>query len=59
MLTRSYSGSALLYKQLMNEIRAEDFEIEYKHENRWNFLGNGLTSYELDSKNDLGWYLEH
>lgn len=57
-VTAAWAGSALLWKQLMSEIRAEDFEIEYRNSNRWVFLGNGFTSFEQDAKNDLAWYIE-
>lgn len=39
-------------------MRPEDFDIEYRNKNRWNFMGNGFIDYELDPKNDLGWYIE-
>ncbi|OQV09345.1 hypothetical protein CLAIMM_13475 [Cladophialophora immunda] len=57
-VTAAWAGSALLWKQLMSELRCEDFEIEYRHPNRWVFLGNGFTSFELDKQNDLAWYVE-
>lgn len=57
-VTATFAGSALLYKRLISEIRAEDFEIEYRSPNRWRFLGNGFTDYELDDNNDLAWYIE-
>lgn len=57
-VTAAWAGSALVWKQLMSELRCEDFEIEYRNPNRWVFLGNGFTSFELDPKNDLAWYVE-
>lgn len=54
-----FAGSALLFKQLVSEIRAEDWEIEYSSKNRWAFLGNGFTAHELVQGNDLAWYIEH
>lgn len=58
-VTAAFAGSALLFRQLVAEIRPEDFEIEYESRNRWVFLGNGFTKYELDPKNNLAWYIEH
>lgn len=57
-VTAAFAGSALLFKQLVSEIRGEDFKIEYRSPNRWAFLGNGFTSFELDTKNNLAWYIE-
>ncbi len=54
-----FAGSALLFRALVSEIRGEDFEIEYRDENRWAFLGNGFTEYELMAGNDLAWYVEN
>ncbi|KAL6241215.1 hypothetical protein RBB50_011894 [Rhinocladiella similis] len=53
-----FGGSALLFRKLVEQLRPEDFEIEYRNKNRWSFLGNGFTGYELNPKNDLGWYIE-
>jgi hypothetical protein len=54
----AFPGSAMLFKQLVTDIRGEDFEIEYRSENQWWFFGNGFTSYEMDDDNDLAWYVE-
>ena len=58
-ITALFPGSALLFRKLIEEVRAEDFEIEYWSPNRWSFLGNGFTEYELNPENDLSWYIEH
>ncbi|KAK5046777.1 hypothetical protein LTR84_007130 [Exophiala bonariae] len=57
-VTAAFAGSALVFKKLLSEIRGEDFEIEYWRDNRWAFLGNGFTNFELDHGNDLAWYIE-
>lgn len=54
-----FPGSALLFRSLIDDIRAEDFDIEYRSSNRWEFLGSGFTAYEMDPANDLSWYIEH
>lgn len=58
-VTAGFAGSALLFRHLIQDIRPEDFEIEYRQSNRWSFLGNGFTSYELNPENNLSWYIEH
>lgn len=56
-VTATWPGSALLYKQMIADIRPEDFEIEYRERNRFAFMGNGFTILELDENADLGWYI--
>lgn len=58
-VTAAFAGTALLFRQLVSELRCEDFEVEYNESNRWLFLGNGFTATELDPSNDLSWYIEH
>ena len=58
-VTAGFGGSALLFRKLLQELRPEDFDIEYRTKNRWDFLGNGFTDYESDVKNDLSWYIKN
>lgn len=58
-VTALFGGSCLLYKQLISEIRAEDFDIEYRSGNPFRFMGNGFIAYEMDENNDLAWYIEN
>ncbi|KIW38523.1 uncharacterized protein PV06_09479 [Exophiala oligosperma] len=53
-----FGGSALLFRQVLEDLRPEDFEIKYRSKNRWSFLGNGFTRFELDTRNNLAWYIE-
>jgi cation diffusion facilitator CzcD-associated flavoprotein CzcO len=57
-VTATFAGSAILYEKLVNgRLRPEDFEIKYRSANRWAFLGNGFTPYELQEGNDLSYYI--
>ena len=56
-VTATFAGSAILYYQLVENLRPEDFEIRYRSANRWWFLGNGFTEYELTEGNDLSFYV--
>ncbi|KXS95126.1 hypothetical protein AC578_2889 [Pseudocercospora eumusae] len=57
-VTATFAGSAILYEKLVNaELRGEDFDIRYRSANRWRFLGNGFTQYELEPGNDLAYYI--
>jgi len=57
-VTATFGGSALVFKKLIEDLRPEDFEVEYKEQNRFRFLGNGFMGYELEGGNDLAWYVE-
>ena len=58
-VTATFAGSALLFRRMISEIRGEDFEIDYRTPNRFKFMGNGFTEYELDETNDLAWYVKN
>lgn len=56
-VTATFPGSALLFRRMIGEIRSEDWKIQYRTSNRFSFMGNGFTEYELDDDNDLAWYV--
>lgn len=59
-VTATFAGSAILYEKLVNgRLRPEDFEIRYRSANRFRFLGNGFTAYELTEGNDLSYYIPY
>jgi hypothetical protein len=51
-----YPGSRLSFLELMRNPRFEDYEIEYRDENRFAFLGNGFEVREFDGR-DITDYL--
>lgn len=57
-VTALFGGSALLFKRLIENIRAEDFDVEYRSRNNFKFMGNGFLEEEFDDAADLGWYIE-
>lgn len=61
-VTATWPGSALLYRAMIQELRPEDFEIEYRGRNRFVFMGNGFTELEVrameDESVDLAFYVE-
>lgn len=57
-VTATFGGSAVLFKKLIEDLRPEDFDIRHRSSNRFRFLGNGFTEYELEEGNDLAWYVE-
>ena len=61
-VTATFAGSAMLFHDMVERIRPEDFEIRYRcRGNRWRFLGNGFTRREregIGGEGDLAWYVE-
>ena len=53
---RRYAGTASLSENLEHE-RGEDFEIGYRSGNRFRYMGNGLTTREIEGE-DLSFYLK-
>jgi hypothetical protein len=45
-----WSGSLLHFLKTIKKPRFEHYEIEYKDDNAWAFLGRGLTKTELEKK---------
>jgi cation diffusion facilitator CzcD-associated flavoprotein CzcO len=56
-VTAVWAGSAIGYKEMVDRIRPEDFEIVYRTKNRFRFMGNGRTKREYDPEADLAFYL--
>jgi hypothetical protein len=57
-ITAIYPGSMLHYKSMIERIRPEDFDIQYRSANPFWFYGCGLTAADLDPSNpDLSTYL--
>ncbi|KAK5720434.1 hypothetical protein LTR17_014991 [Elasticomyces elasticus] len=57
-VTALFGGSAILYKRMIETIRAEDFDIVYRTNCPFRFMGTGFTADEFDDSKDLGWYIE-
>ncbi|TKA66995.1 hypothetical protein B0A49_04490 [Cryomyces minteri] len=55
-VTAMYAGSILHYKEILDNIRGEDFEIDYNSKNRFRFMGNGMTQRE-ERGDDLSFYV--
>lgn len=57
-VTAVWAGSVIGYKEMVDHIRPEDFEIVYRTRNRFRFMGNGRTRREYDPHADLAFYLQ-
>ncbi|KAF1949519.1 monooxygenase [Byssothecium circinans] len=51
-----WPGSTLHYLQAMQDIRSEDWQFSYS-QNRFSFLGNGISHAEFDPTSDLAYYI--
>jgi hypothetical protein len=57
-VTATWPGSALLYREMISELRPEDWEMQYWNRNRFSFMGNGFTALEMQQGADLSFYVE-
>lgn len=57
-VTAIYPGSRLHWFEMLDRPRYEDYEIRYRTENRFQFMGNGYTQRELDPQADPVWYFD-
>lgn len=44
-------------KACLENIRGEDFEIDYNSANQFRFMGNGITAREVTKGEDLSFYM--
>ncbi|KAK4900271.1 hypothetical protein LTR27_002495 [Elasticomyces elasticus] len=56
-VTAVWAGSAMGFREMIETIRPEDFEIKHRSKNRFRFMGNGRTKMEYDPNADLAFYL--
>lgn len=56
-VTAMYAGSIIHYKEILDSFRTEDFHLEYNSNNRFAFMGNGLTIREKNGE-DLAFYVK-
>jgi hypothetical protein len=52
-----YPGSMNHFREMLNGIRGEDFDIVYNSNNRFTFVGNGLAKVDFAEDGDLSEYL--
>ncbi|ORY01282.1 cyclohexanone monooxygenase [Clohesyomyces aquaticus] len=57
-VTAIYPGSRLHFFELLKHVRWEDYELTYKTNNRFQFLGNGYTAREQSADGDPVWYFD-
>lgn len=50
-------GSTLHYLRAVERPRLEDWNYTYIYQNRWSYLGNGLSPDDADMDADLAWYI--
>lgn len=55
-VTALWPGSTLHYMEAMEELRLEDWNVEYEG-NRFAYLGNGYSQCEIDQTADWGYYI--
>lgn len=58
-ITAIYPGSMNHFREMLSNIRGEDFDISYRSNNAFTFVGNGLTKVDFAEGADLAAYLSH
>lgn len=53
-----FAGSAVVFNNLLSQIRSEHYDIAYNSGNPFRYLGNGFTEWEMKEDSDLAWYVE-
>jgi hypothetical protein len=57
-VTALHPGSRIHFFHMLERFRGEDWEyVHYNNQNRFSYLGNGLSTKELDGS-DSTWYLD-
>lgn len=57
-VTAIYPGSRLHFHEMLENVRWEDYDIAYRTNNRFQFMGNGYTQTELSPDGDPVWYFD-
>ena len=57
-VTAIYPGSRLHFFELLKIPRYEDYDITYRTNNRFQFMGNGYTETEMSIDGDPVWYFD-
>ncbi|OQE07669.1 hypothetical protein PENVUL_c012G10383 [Penicillium vulpinum] len=57
-VTGVYPGSVLHFKDCLQNMGGEHFNIEYRSKNRFHFLGNGESVHDQHGAGDLAWYMD-
>jgi hypothetical protein len=56
-VTGVYAGSILHFKDSLERIGAEHFDVEWRTGNSFSCLGNGQSGRDKDGMGDLAWYM--
>ncbi|KAJ5370220.1 uncharacterized protein N7496_006312 [Penicillium cataractarum] len=56
-ITALHAGSVIHYREMLHDLRGEDFDIKYRSRNEFRFLGNGFTQRDANG-DDLAYYLK-
>ncbi|KAL3474465.1 hypothetical protein BJX99DRAFT_248248 [Aspergillus californicus] len=55
-VTALWPGSTLHYLQALSDLRYDDYDVSYSG-NRFSYLGNGFSQWELDPSTDVAYYV--
>ena len=56
-MTGVYPGSILHFKDCLESMGGEHFDVRYNSKNRFRFLGNGESVWDKHGMGDLAYYM--
>lgn len=57
-VTAIYPGSRLHFFELLKDVRWEDYDLKWRTDNRFQFMGNGFSETECTVDGDPVWYFD-
>lgn len=57
-MTGTYAGSILHFKDSLESIGSEHFDIVWRSKNRFRWLGNGQSLRDENGLGELAWYMQ-
>ncbi|EXJ70399.1 uncharacterized protein A1O5_06467 [Cladophialophora psammophila CBS 110553] len=57
-VTGTYAGTILHFKDCLESLGGEHFDVVWRSKNRFRWLGNGQSKWDKDGKGDLAYYMK-
>lgn len=57
-ISGTYAGSILHFKDTLEKLDSEHFDIVHRSKNRFQWLGNGQSVRDLNGAGSLAWYMD-
>lgn len=57
-VTGTYAGTILHFKDCLESLAGENFDVVWRSKNRFRWLGNGQSKWDKDGMGDLAYYMK-